>query len=236
VAARSPARVLELAAGTGVVTRRLAQTLPESTSIVASDLNPAMLAQAAQSGTSRAIEWTQADALALPFADEEFDVVVCQFGVMFFPDKAKGYAEARRVLRAGGALLFNVWDRLDQNEFAATVNEALESFFPDSPPNFMARVPHGYYDRSVVAEDLRRGGFQQAPAFHTLTAQSRAASAKDVAIALCQGTPVRNEIEARAASRLDAATEAARKALAARFGSGEVEAKMQAHVITVERG
>src|SRR5256885_14920391 len=121
LASRSLARVLEIAAGTGVVTRALASALPESVAIVATDLNQAMLDQAAAVGTKRAVKWQQADAMQLPFGDATFDAVVCQFGVMFFPDKARAFAEARRVLRPGGVFLFNVWDRIAENEFADPV-------------------------------------------------------------------------------------------------------------------
>ena len=123
-------RVLEIAAGTGALTRALASRLPATVSIVATDLNQSMLDQAEATGTSRAVIWRQADAMQLPFADREFDVVVCQFGVMFFPDKAKAFAEARRVLRDGGVFLFSVWDRIETNEFADDVTRALASMFP----------------------------------------------------------------------------------------------------------
>ena len=123
-------RVLEIAAGTGVVTRVLASTLLKNVTIVATDLNQAMLDQAAAMSTARPVEWRQADAMQLPFADETFDAIVCQFGVMFFPDKAKAFSEARRVLRDGGAFVFNAWDRIAENEFADTVTTALESMFP----------------------------------------------------------------------------------------------------------
>ena len=134
VASRSPADVLEVAAGTGVVTRKLASTLPESVSIVATDLNQPMLDLASEVGTKRRVEWRQADAMRLPFEDSVFEAVVCQFGVMFFPEKSKAFSEARRVLRSGGAFIFNVWDRIEENEFAHTVSVALESLFPEDPP------------------------------------------------------------------------------------------------------
>src|SRR3954469_10644876 len=130
LAARPLGRVLEIAAGTGVVARALASALPANVSIVATDLNQAMLDQAAAVGTKRAVEWRQADAMQLPFEDSAYDAVVCQFGVMFFPDKAKAFAEARRVLRPGGLLMFSVWDRIEENEFADTVTAALASMFP----------------------------------------------------------------------------------------------------------
>jgi SAM-dependent methyltransferase len=158
---------------------------------------------------------------------------VCQFGVMFFPDKAKAFSEARRVLAPGGVFLFNVWDRIEENEFAGTVTTALATLFPDDPPRFMARGPHGYHDRAVIERDLAGGGFTAAPAFATLAARSRASSPRIPAIAFCQGTPLRNEIEARGASRLGEATDVAADAIARRFGTGNVEGKIQAHVIVI---
>jgi ubiquinone/menaquinone biosynthesis C-methylase UbiE len=234
VTARSPRRVLEIAAGTGVVTRALAAGLPADASIVATDLNQAMLDRAAEVGTRRPVEWRQADAMALPFADASFDVVACQFGVMFFPDKPKAFAEARRVLRPGGLFIFNAWDRIEENEFADVAMAALATVFPQDPPRFMARVPHGYHDRVTIEHDLAAGGFT-APAFTTLAARSRAASPSHPAIAYCQGTPWRSEIEARDASRLGEATESVEKAIAARFGRGAVDAKIQAHILMAER-
>src|SRR6266850_1441382 len=171
---RSVSRVLEIAAGTGVVTRALASVLPESVSIVATDLNQAMLDQASLVGTKRTVEWRQADAMQLPFRDGTFDGVACQFGVMFFPEKSKAFSEARRVLRPGGIFIFNVWDQIKENEFADTVTTALESVFPKDPPRFMARTPHGYHDRSHIARDLANGGFTASPRIDTVAARSRA--------------------------------------------------------------
>lgn len=227
------ARTLEIAAGTGAVTRALASTLPESVSIVATDLNQTMLNQAMLSGTSRRVEWRQADAMQLPFPNASFDTVVCQFGVMFFPDKAKAFAETRRVLRPGGVFVFNVWDCIEENEFAHAVTEAMGSLFPDNPAQFMARTPHGYFDQATIERDLRIGGFTGEVCAETLTARSRAVSARHVAIAFCQGTPLRNEIEARDATRLGEATDVAARAIAARFGTENVDAQMQARVFTV---
>lgn len=233
VASLNPGRVLEIAAGTGAVTRELAQALPPSVPIVASDLNRAMLAQAAAMGTVRPVDWQPADAMQLPFADAAFDVVVCQFGAMFFPDKAHAFAEARRVLRPGGRFVFSVWDSLDHNEFAAVVTDALAALFPNDPPRFMARTPHGYYDVPVIRDDLARGGWTSVADIVTMPARSRAASARIAAVAYCHGTPLRNEIEARDAGALAAATDAAEQAIAARFGAGAVDGKMQAHIIAI---
>lgn len=234
-ARRSPMRVLELAAGTGVVTRHLAQTLPAHAELIATDLNQPMLDTAAALGASRKVTWQQADAMQLPFDDQQFDLVVCQFGVMFFPDKAKAFAEARRVLRSGGALLFNVWDRLEENEFTLTIQQALAPIFPQDPPRFMERVPHGYFDQATIAGALRDGGFERAPELTTVSARSLAQSARAVAVAFCQGTPLRNELEARAPGRLEHLTEVVAGALALRYGAGPVDGRIQAHVVCVER-
>ena len=230
---RSPGRVLEIAAGTGVVTRRMATALPDA-SIVATDLSPAMIEHAAAVGTSRPVEWRQADAMQLPFPDAGFDAVVIQFGVMFFPDKPKAFAEARRVLRPGGALFFNVWDSLAHNDFARLSEEAVAPLFPNDPPGFLGRTPYGYFDHAKIARDLAGGGFT-APEIDTVAARSRAESAQGPAIGYVQGTPLRAEIESRDAERLSEATDAAEKTIRSGFGNGPVDAKIQAHVVTVPR-
>jgi len=235
VGACAPARVLEIAAGTGALTRRLATVLPADVALIATDLNQPMLDQAAASGTARPVEFRQADAMKLPFPDAAFDVVVCQFGAMFFPDKAQAYGEARRVLRPGGTFLFNVWDRIEDNVVTDVATAALATLFPDDPPRFMARTPHGYHDLAAIRRDLAAGGFTATPRTETLTATSRAASARIAAIALCQGTPLRSEIEARGADRLAEATDVAEAALARAFGAGPVEGRIQAHVVMVGR-
>lgn len=233
VAARSPANVLEIAAGTGVVTRAMLATLPRSVDIIATDLNPAMLDQAAAHTLLRPVAFQQADAMELPFDDQTFDVVVIQFGVMFFPDKPKALSEARRVLRPGGALIFNVWDRIEQNELADVITAALVKFFPDDPPLFLRRAPYGYFDHARIAADVAGGGFTATPEIVTVAARSRAKNASDPAIGYCHGSPLRAEIEARGA--LEHATDAAEKAIEKRFGAGPIETKIQAHVVVVNR-
>lgn len=231
VAASSPGAVLETAAGSGAVTRALAPKLGARARYVVTDLNQSMLDHAAaRQGPDSRIEWRQADALELPFEDASFDVVCCQFGAMFFPDRVAAYGEARRVLRPGGRFVFNVWDRIEENAFADEVTQAVAALFPQDPPRFLARTPHGYHDTALIREELHRAGFTDI-ALETRAELSRAPSARTVAIAYCQGTPLRNEIEARDASLLARATDLAEEAIARRHGDGPVAGKIQAHVV-----
>jgi ubiquinone/menaquinone biosynthesis C-methylase UbiE len=223
-------QILETAAGTGVVTHALTGRLEHGVQIVATDLNQPMLDYAATLFSSPRVSWRQADALSLPFEASSFDAVVCQFGVMFFPDRPKAYREVLRVLKPGGRFFFNVWDRIEENEFAFVVTNALKTVFPTDPPLFMARTPHGHHDTSMVRSELRAAGFTQVQ-IETLARRSSAATPRDPAIAYCQGTPLRNEIEARDGSRLEEATDAAASAIAAQFGTGPVDGKIQAHII-----
>jgi SAM-dependent methyltransferase len=203
--------------------------------IVATDLNQPMLDHAAarERGEGR-VTWRQADALALPFEDQSFDAVACQFGVMFFPDKVQGFGQARRVLKPGGHFIFNVWDQISDNEFADVVTETLATVFPQDPPRFMARTPHGYHDVAKIREELTMAGFASI-SIETRSDISKAASPRDPAIAYCQGTPLRNEIEARGPPGLEAATQACAEALARRFGDGPVQGRIRAHVVTATR-
>jgi ubiquinone/menaquinone biosynthesis C-methylase UbiE len=186
---------------------------------------------AARQPHDRRIVWRQADALALPFEDQAFDAVACQFGVMFLPDKIRSYREARRILKPGGYFFFNVWDRISENQFADVVTEALATLFPQHPPRFMARTPHGYYDVERIREELTAAGFAKI-SVDTVNEISKASSPSVPAIAYCQGTPLKNEIEAQDASRLEEATKHAAEALALRFGRGPIEGRIRAFVIT----
>lgn len=231
----TPRSVLETAAGSGVVTRALAPRLAGGTRYVVTDLNQPMLDRAIRRQiVNPDIEWRQADALSLPFDDGSFDAVCCQFGVMFFPDRVAGFAEAFRVLKPGGRFVFNVWDRIEENVFADMVTAAAGGVFPDDPPRFLARTPHGYHDDARIVEEVREAGFGEV-SVTTVAATSRAPSPRHPAIAYAQGTPLRNEIEARDEMKLEEVTDRAADAIARRFGRGPVEAKIQAHVVVAER-
>lgn len=234
VASLSPNAVLETAAGSGVVTRALIPRLAEDASYAATDLNQPMLDYAAgRQGPDKRITWKKADAQVLPYADATFDVVCCQFGVMFFPDRQAGYREAKRVLKPRGHFLFNVWDRIEENLFANAVTIALAEVFPGNPPRFLARTPHGYHDTMLIRRDLEMAGFSNAR-IETRADQSRAASPRHPAVAYCQGTPLRNEIEDRDASKLATATDYVASAIANLYGNGPVAAKIQAHVVVAD--
>jgi SAM-dependent methyltransferase len=230
-AALQPRRILETAAGTGLATAAIVEQLPDAL-LVATDLNQAMIDVAAKRVTSPNVHFQAADAQSLPFEDETFDAAVMQFGMMFLPDRAAGYAEARRVLKPGGHFIFNVWDRLDKSPVGQIVHDAVAALYPDDPPSFFIRVPWGYHDTQRLEQDVRAAGFSDVR-IETVAATSRADSPTDAAIGLCQGTPLRPEIETR--GDLQQATEAAAEALTQRFGPGPIRAPLSAHVITATK-
>jgi SAM-dependent methyltransferase len=174
-----------------------------------------------------AARWEQADAAQLGYPEGHFDLVVCQFGVMFFPDKPAAFAEAARVLARGGRLLFNTWDAVDTHGFAAAVMAGVERAFPEDPPSFVAAIPHGYSSRELVRADLTAGGLECLSA-ETVTMQGHASSATDVAVGFCTGTPLRAAIEVR--GDLVASTSIVSDEMTRRLGSGPITAQMIAHV------
>jgi SAM-dependent methyltransferase len=226
--------LLEVAAGTGVVTRVLRNALPSQVRIIATDLNEGMLKVAASRVNAPTVSFQQADAQQLPFADGSADAIVCQFGMMFVPNKGAAQREAARVLVPGGRFLFNVWDRLANNEVSEVVMRAVQELYPQDPPRFFERTPFGYFDAEVIRAELQGAGLQRIE-IDTVELVSQAASAQEVAIGLCQGTPLRGEIESRDAQGLAPATTAARNALQARFGAGPFENRMSALVVSAYR-
>lgn len=228
--ALEPRSVLEVACGTGVVTRALSATLPAACKITATDLNDAMVAHGQVVGTTRAVAWRQADVMALPYDGESFDVAVCQFGVMFFPDRVAAYREIRRILRPGGTFLFNVWNGLEHNEFAAVVTEAVSALFPENPPVFLARTPYGHGSPTEIESEVKAAGFTNCRLVQR--DDISAAGGPDLpAIAFCQGTPLRNEIEARESSGLQRATATAAEAIRSRYGNGPIKGRISAVVV-----
>jgi ubiquinone/menaquinone biosynthesis C-methylase UbiE len=235
IATLSPGDVLETAAGSGVVARALSPRLGPGSRYVVTDLNQPMLDYARKKqGADGRIVWQQADALDLPFEDASFDAIACQFGVMFFPERASGFAEARRVLRPGGNFVFNVWDKIETNEFADVVTQAACEVFPEDPPVFLARTPHGYHDVEAIRSDVIAADFSEVT-IDTVEGTSAASSPRHPAVAYCQGTPLRNEVEKRDPTLLEHVTDRATEAIARRFGNGAVVGKIRAHVVTAVR-
>ncbi len=224
--------VLEIAAGTGVVTRALSTSLPAAR-IVATDLNEAMLGVARRASLAN-VTWQQADAQKLPFGDGAFDAAVCQFGYMFVPDKQAAYRDARRVLAPGGRLLFNVWGPLELNEVTQVVGESVARAFPQDPPRFLERTPFAYHDGVKIRGELEQAGFRRVE-LEIIEHVTEVRSADATAKGLCLGTPLRNEIEARDPARLDQIAADAAAALKNRFGTGPFENRMSALVVTAQR-
>jgi ubiquinone/menaquinone biosynthesis C-methylase UbiE len=211
-----PGSILEVAAGTGALTRALRVTLDPATEIVATDLSQAMIDVGAPSLTMSRTHWMHADAQNLPFASSMFDLVVCQFGVMFFPDKLKAYDEAKRVLRSGGRFLFTTWDSLPANDFARCVDECLASLFPSNPPNFLRNLSYSYFDIASIKAQMSSAGFD-AISCDRIELTSVAA-AHDIAAAFCQGTPLREEIERRAPARISEIVDEVAERMESRYG------------------
>ena len=215
VVAMPDSLVLELACGTGIATRRLRRALPAGAVLVASDLSRAMIAIARDKLAGADVHWRVADASSLPFKDGAFDTVVCQFGLMFLPDPARGFSEARRVLRPGGVLLANVWCALDENPAAAITHAVLSGMFEDDPPQFL-RVPYGSLDAETMRALAAGAGFAKV-AVTRVALQGRAPSARLVAQGFATGTPLASALAARGAD-LDAVVDAIEVALAPHGG------------------
>ncbi|TAZ75792.1 methyltransferase domain-containing protein [Rhizobium ruizarguesonis] len=211
-----PGSILEVAAGTGALTRALRVTLDPATEIVATDRSQAMIDVGAPSLTMSRTHWMHADAQNLPFASSMFDLVVCQFGVMFFPDKLKAYDEAKRVLRSGGRFLFTTWDSLPTNDFARCVDECLASLFPSNPPDFLRNLSYSYFDIASIKAQMSSAGFD-AISCDRIELTSVAA-AHDIAAAFCQGTPLREEIERRAPARISEIVDEVAERMESRYG------------------
>jgi ubiquinone/menaquinone biosynthesis C-methylase UbiE len=223
-----PKRVLELACGTGILTRQLRDNLDPAVRIVATDLNPGMLAFAqAKFRADENVEWQEADASGLPFPDKSFDAVVCQFGFMFVPDKESAMRESYRVLSSGGALLFNVWDAMERNSFAQIAHETIASFFDHDAPNFY-ELPFSFYDPDLIRGLLQKAGFNAIES-SLVTLPCRSSSAAEFAIGLIRGNPVSTAIQERGV-KIDDVIAAVKQKIAERCGAAPVESSMQALV------
>jgi len=223
-----PAKVLEIACGTGILTRRLRDSLAPTVQIVATDLNPGMFAFAqGKFHPNEKIEWHAADAAALPFPDGSFDAVVCQFGLMFVPDKEMAMRECYRVLTRGGVFLFNVWDSIERNPIGQMAHQTIASFFEHDPPNFY-ELPFGFFDTDLIRGMLGRAGFK-AIEVSRVTLPCRSPSAADLATGLVRGNPVATAIEERGVDVEDV-IRAVSQRIAEQCGSAPVESTIQAFV------
>ena len=227
--ARPPGGVLEIACGTGLVTRHLRERLDPAVRLVASDLSKAMLDYArGKLGSRKGIEWREADAAKLPFGDGEFGAVVCAFGVMFVPDRPAAFREARRVLKEGGILLFNVWDRIEENPHAEANAQVIEGLFPgDEEMRF--RIPFEMHDPGLLRRLLAVARFRELK-LETKRIQIDRVSARTVAIGSIRGTPRSLLIEKRGAS-LDDVIEKVTAALAKSGGADPYRGSTQAVVV-----
>jgi ubiquinone/menaquinone biosynthesis C-methylase UbiE len=194
---RDGVRVLEIACGTGIVTRHLRDALPPSATVTATDLSEAMVGYAARSVAAAGIVWQPADAQSLPFGDGAFDLAVFQFGLMFLPDKVRGFAEARRVLAPGGQLIAAVWQSLDANPFAAAMARTLADLFPADPPRILD-VIHGYGDPERIAADMRAAGWDDI-AFEPVAINGHGRAAADLATGFAYGSPIAQVLAQRGA-------------------------------------
>jgi ubiquinone/menaquinone biosynthesis C-methylase UbiE len=227
-------RVLELACGTGIATERLRAALPEDVEIIATDLNEAMLDLARNKrGELAKVRYQVADALDLPFDDGSFDAVICQFGVMFFPDKAAGVREAARVLKPGGAYVFNVWDSLERNPAFKIAQDTISGFFDGDPPTFLL-TPFGYHALDPIKALLQDGGFGAAD-FSIVPTVAERPSARDVARGAVEGNPGIHEIHARATAPAEEIVAAVAAALRENFGDAPLRTPLQAIVVTTRK-
>jgi ubiquinone/menaquinone biosynthesis C-methylase UbiE len=223
--------LLEVACGTGIVTRHLRDRLSPATKIVATDLNEAMIKFAAQKfRPDENIEWKPADALDLPFSDASFDAVVCQFGLMFFPDKQQGVTEAYRVLQPNGQYIFSVWDEIERTDLAKAAETVIKQFFPDNPPDFYD-IPFSFHEHDKLRSVLSTAGFREI-SIEAVPFPCVSTSARDAAHGLIHGNPVISAINERDASKAPEIEAALAENIAAHFGAAPVNASMQAIVCT----
>jgi len=232
IARRRPRKVLEIAAGTGIVSRAMMDTLPRETALTITDLNAPMLDYARQKSEThgRSAEWRQADAQALPFPGESFDMVVCQFGLMFFPDKRKGLREFYRVLEKGGSLIFSVWDSIDRNPVQSIAHSTIATFFETDPPDFY-QIPCGMGDVEEVRRLTEEAGFTEVE-IETVSLTGTSESAHNAAVGLVRGNPVINAIKERGTANVDEIIHAVARTLEGSFGPRSLQVPLQAHVVS----
>jgi len=234
VAALNPQKVLETACGTGRVTNHLRKVLSKSATLIATDISNDMLAVAEKKLSAiKDISWQQADAMNLPFDDESFDAVVCQFGAMFFADRKKGFIEAMRVLKNGGAFIFSVWDKLEFNPVTAASRQILKDFFEGNPPKSM-NMAFSMTDKNDIANQLTETGFTNIK-IETVNKVCIAESAEGLAKAIIDGSTNSDYIKERDANAAPFLKKKIAKAISEKFGDHPVKGTMQAIIIAAEK-
>jgi ubiquinone/menaquinone biosynthesis C-methylase UbiE len=224
----NPKSVLEIASGTGRLTRLISSVLGKDTRIIASDLNPAMISFG-QSQTPPDVKWMEIDAHSLPFDDNSFDCIVAQFGVMFYNDRVKAFSEARRVLKPGGAFIFNCWDELKNNQIADIVNKALHHFFPVDTPGFYS-IPFSYYDEEKIKRDITAAGFDKTE-IELVKLKGKSKSSSDAAKGLIEGTPTITAIKERNTD-VQKIINYIQDKISEKYGTGPFDVPLQARVVT----
>jgi SAM-dependent methyltransferase len=233
VAVHATGPVLEMACGTGIVTQQLRAQLAPEVEIVATDLSQPMLDYArTKLATLKNVDWRQADIAALPFPDASFAAVVCQFGLMFVPDKQAAFRETRRVLGKGGLFAFNVWDEITANPFAHVAHETLAQLFPADPPQFL--IPFTFNDHVVLRQSLTMHGFSNVQ-LETVMLEARSESARALAIGFVQGSPLSTMVQERGVP-FESVVAAVADALAQHGGAAPFHSTLQAVVVTARAG
>jgi ubiquinone/menaquinone biosynthesis C-methylase UbiE len=227
-----PSKILDIACGTGIVTKKIEEALPNS-QIIGLDLNPDMIEFGRKKLKNSSIEWKVANAVNLPFDDDTFDAVVCQFGVMFFPDKAAAFKEARRVLKPNGTFIFNTWDSLETNELFLTSDKVINRIFTNNPPDFY-KVPFSFYDTKEIEKLLNEAGFSDIKIEYIKT-KGENESVKSLAIGLVEGNPIYGQITERDASKIPFIKSEIEKDVSSRFGDNPVKADLSAIMCTCRK-
>ena len=233
IAALRPSSVLELACGTGRATKYLVDACAPGGKVTATDINPAMIDEARRKVPSDRVEWNTVDAMTLPYADSSFDALVCQFGIMFVPDRVQAYSEAHRVLKSGGTLLVSSWDGLEFNPIPQIAEKLLHEYFPNDTPQFYT-IPFAYNDKSVMRSELMQAGFSDIT-IERVNLEGTNRSVEAAAIGLLEGNPVNGEILARDPNALSVLKQRLGHDIAARFGQGEIVIPQQAWFMTARR-
>ncbi len=221
--------VLELACGTGRVTKHLEETLPDDAHLTATDISPDMIEIAKEKLKGKNIEWNIVDMQNIPFQNSSFDLVLCQFGIMFVPDKVAAYKEIFRVLKSGGKFIFNCWNNLESNKFAVYADKVINSFFPDNPVTFYS-IPFSYYDKVVIMEELDKGGFENS-SINLVKKEGQSKSSKEAAAGLIEGSPAAIAINERDPKLITVIREKLAEMLSKEFGSNPLKCSLEAYVI-----